>query len=426
MRIIEPNQPEAEEFAGAESREERLLEENAKLRQQVRELTAHPAAAKAPRPTSAVVWLVAIGIAVLLAVAFFVGYMPRFKRDSLMRAESQEQAQALPKVNVTKVVRSSATSELVLSGNIQPVTESPVLARADGYIKKRLVDIGDRVKTGQPMAEIEAPELDHQVSQARAAVRQTQAAFDEAQAKYDQGKANEELAGVTAARWKNLASKGAVSRQENDQYQAQYQAQIANLQALDKSIASARSNISSANANLDRLVELQGYQIVKAPFDGVVTLRNIDVGTLITGGNTLLYRVAQTDVLRTYVNVPQTDADAIRVGQPAGLSVSNLPGRQFTGTVTRTSNSLDPVTRTLLVEVQVRNSGDVLLPRHVHLGQFGQFSRQSSSIDPRRHAHRSVRRAAGRTGASGSHRSLPKDQHRPGLWRSLGSAHRPH
>jgi RND family efflux transporter MFP subunit len=116
---------------------------------------------------------------------------------------------------------------------------------------------------------------------------------------------------------------------------------------------------------------------VKAPFDGVVTLRNIDVGTLITGGNTLLYRVAQTDVLRTYLNVPQSDAEAIRVGQSAALSVSNLAERHFVGTVTRTSNSLDPVTRTLLVEVQVKNTGGVLLP-----GMYTLVDLSSSRRDP--------------------------------------------
>jgi multidrug efflux pump subunit AcrA (membrane-fusion protein) len=256
MHLIEPNQPETEELGEVRSTEERLRKENEELRQQLRELSPHPVAvAKPPHPSSAVIWMIAIGIVVLIAVGFYVGYMPRFRRDSTMLAESREQGVALPLVNVIKVVRSSGTSELILSGNIQPVTEAPILARADGYIRKRLVDIGDRVKAGQAMAEIEAPELDHQVSQARAAVRQTQAALDQAQANYNQGKANEELAGVTAQRWKNLASKGVVSRQENDQYQSQYQAQIANLDALDKGITSARSNVSSANANLDRLIE---------------------------------------------------------------------------------------------------------------------------------------------------------------------------
>ena len=148
-----------------------------------------------------------------------------------------------------------------------------------------------------------------------------------------QGKANAELARVTANRWKNLAGKGVVSRQENDQYQAQYEAQLANIDALDKAVNAAQSNVSAAEANVSRLDEVQSYRIVKAPFDGVVTLRNVDVGALVNAGSTLLYRIAQMDVLRTYVNVPQSYADSIRDGQAAQLTVSNLPGRRFAGSV---------------------------------------------------------------------------------------------
>ncbi len=319
----------------------------------------------------------ALGLLVLIAVAFFAGYIPRLRRETQIQTEARDQIDALPRVNVVAVTRSGATSKLELPGNIQAVTEAPILARADGYIKTRLADIGDHVKAGQLVAEIEAPELDQQVSQARANLQQAQAALDQANANYDQGKANKELAGVTARRWSNLASKGVVSRQENDQYQAQYLAQVASLQALEKAIAAARSNVTSVQANLSRLEELQGYKLVRAPFDGVITLRNVDVGTLITTGSTLLFRVAQTGVLRTYVNVPQTNADAIRTGQQAVLTVSNLPERRFAGTVTRTSNSLDPVSRTLLVEVQVHNTDGLLLP-----GMYTQVDLNSSRADP--------------------------------------------
>ena len=140
-----------------------------------------------------------------------------------------------------------------------------------------------------------------------------------------------ELARVTAERWSNLVARGVVSRQENDQYQAQYQAQVASVQALEKAIAAQRSNIAAAEANVARLDEMQGYRVVKAPFDGVITLRNVDVGALVNAGNTLLFRIAQTGTLRTYVNVPQTNASSIRPGQTAQLSVSNLPGRAVHG-----------------------------------------------------------------------------------------------
>src|SRR5262249_46402015 len=155
--------------------------------------------------------------------------------------------------------------EIVLPGNMQAFVDAPIFARASGYLKRWYFDIGACVKAGQLLAEIDAPELDHQVLQARANLQQARDAVDQANANYEQGKANEQLAQVTAQRWKDLVGRGVVSRQENDQYQAQYQSQIANVQALEKAISAARSNIASAEANLARLVELQGYKMVKAP-----------------------------------------------------------------------------------------------------------------------------------------------------------------
>jgi RND family efflux transporter MFP subunit len=265
----------------------------------------------------------------------------------------------------------------VLPGNIQAVTEAPILARADGYVKRRMVDIGDRVQAGQPVAEIEAPEVDQQILQARAALQQAQAAVEQAVATQTQGRTNMEIAHVTADRWKALAAQGVVSRQDNDQYQAQYQAQVANLQALEKAVAAARSNVTAAEANVARLNDVQGYRIVKAPFAGVITLRNVDVGALVTTGSTLLYRIAQTGDLRTYVNVPQTNAGSIRVGQRAQVTVSNLPGRRFTGSIARMADALDPATRTMLVEVQVPNPDGSLFP-----GMYAEVSFNSSRVDP--------------------------------------------
>jgi RND family efflux transporter MFP subunit len=280
-------------------------------------------------------------------------------------------------VEVISVKRAPSKSELQLPGSIQAVTEAPILARADGYVRKRTVDIGDRVRAGQEVAVIEAPELDQQVLQAQATLEQAQAALEQAQANYQQGKSNLELAKITAQRWGNLGAKGVVSRQENDQYQAQYQAQVSNQQALEKAISAQRSSIAAAEANLARLRNMQSYRVVRAPFDGVVTQRNVDVGALVNAGNTLLYRVAQTGTLRTYVNVPQASASSIHVGQTATLNVSNLPGRTFTGTVARTANSLDPATRTLLVELHVLNNDGVLLP-----GMYCQIAINSPRTNP--------------------------------------------
>jgi RND family efflux transporter MFP subunit len=185
-----------------------------------------------------------------------------------------------------------------------------------------------------------------------------------------------ELAHLTADRWKSLSAKGVVSRQENDQYQAQYQSRVANVQALEKAIAAQRSAIAAAEAGLARLRRMQSYLVVKAPFDGVITLRNVDVGALVTTGSTLLFRIAQTNTLRAYVNVPQTNSNSVIPGQAAQLSVSNLPGRHFAGKVARTANSLDPASRTLLVEVQVPNPDGTLFP-----GMYAQVDLSSARIN---------------------------------------------
>ena len=201
---------------------------------------------------------------------------------------------------------------LKLPGTMQALTEAPILARADGYLKRRVADIGDRVTAGQVLAEIDAPELDQQIHQAEAAIEQAQAAVEQAQASLAQGKANRELARITADRMKLLVEKGISPQQEGDQYQAQLAAQDANVQALEKAILAQRSNLAAVKANRARLEEVQGYRIVKAPFDGVVTVRNVDVGALVSTGSTLLYRIAQIGTLRTYVNVPQASVNAVR------------------------------------------------------------------------------------------------------------------
>lgn len=351
-----------------ETTEERLRKEVEDLKRQLREQkglvdgTAHSALKKPWHPSAITIWALFLGAVVLIVMAFFAGYIPLQKRNALIGSQAQEQEQAVPRVEVIEVGRSSPMSELQLPGNIEAVTEAPILARADGYVKRRMVDIGDRVQAGQPLAEIEAPELDQQLLQAKANLQQTQAALDQAQANEAQGKANLELAKVTASRWASLVAAGVVSKQDNDQYQSQYQAQLAGVQALEKAIAVQRANIAAAEANVTRLDQMQAYRVVKAPFAGVITLRNVDVGALVNSGSTLLYRIAQTGTLRTYVNVPQTNASSIHLGQPARLTVTNLPGRTFTGIVARTANSLDPSSRTMLVEVQVPNADGALLP----------------------------------------------------------------
>jgi RND family efflux transporter MFP subunit len=214
---------------------------------------------------------------------------------------------------------------------------------------------------------VEAPELDQQILQANAAVEQTRSAVQQAEAALEQGKANENLAKVTAGRWDNLQKRGVVSKQENDTYQAQYAAQQANVQALTKALSATRSNVAAAEANVERLKQLKTYQTVRAPFDGVITLRNVDTGALVNEGNTMLFRIAQTGSLRAYVNLPQSESENVHVGQHAILTIAEKVGQKFGGTVTRTSNALDPATRTLLTEVQVPNPAGALMP-----GMFAQ------------------------------------------------------
>ena len=325
------------------------------------------------RPSGLTITALVIGLVLLLAGAFVAGYVPLRKRDATVRAEADERARALPSMEVIRVGRAAGENDIQLPGTMQAITEAPILARADGYLKRRLVDIGDRVMAGQVLAEIDAPELDQQIKQVEASVAQAEAASEQAEANLEQGKANRDLARLNAERWKSLADQGIASKQETDQYQAQFAAQNANVLALEKAITAQRSNVAAAKANLSRLQEVQGYRLVKAPFDGVVTVRSVDVGALVNTGSTLLFRIAQTDKLRTYINVPQTSASSVRVGQPAVLTVSNLPGRVFHGNVARTANALDPANRTMLIEVAVPNPDGALFP-----GSFAEVTLSAS------------------------------------------------
>jgi len=347
--------------------EEQLRQEVARLRRELEEQKrargdAHSTLDHPRRPSGKKIVGLLLLVAIVFAGAFALGYLPYQKRQLQLVAEADAHKESLPEASFAIAQRGAASGTLILPGNIQAVTEAPILARAEGYVVRRYVDIGDRVTEGQLLADIEAPELDQQVLQARAAVEQVQADLERSTAALEQGKANEALARVTAARWDNLVKRGVVSKQENDQYQAQYQAQAASVRALDRAVAASKGSVAAAQANVARLTNLQNYLKVRAPFAGVITVRNVDVGALVNTGNTLLFRIAQTNPLRTYLNVPQANASDVHVGQEAALSTSELPDRKFKGTVTRTANALDPTSRTLLAEIQVPNPEGKLLP----------------------------------------------------------------
>jgi RND family efflux transporter MFP subunit len=359
------------------STEDQLRAEIDHLKRQIDDHKRAQAHSHVKRPSRSVILSILVVVAVVFVVAFFVGYVPKHRRELQLTAEANVQNETLPEVSVAKAMTGPSSGDLLLPGNIQAVTEAPILARAEGFIRKRFVDIGDRVTEGQLLAEIEAPEIEQQVRQAQAAVQQSQADLERSTAALEQGKANESLAKVTAGRWENLANRGVVSKQENDQYQAQYLAQAANVRALDHAVAAARGNVDALKANVQRLTEMLSYLKVRAPFAGVVTLRNIDVGALVNNGNTLLFRIAQTNPLRTYLNVPQSSASDVHVGQTAFLSTTDLPDRKFPGTVARTSNALDPSSRTLLVEVHVPNPDGKLIP-----GMYAQVNLNLPRRDP--------------------------------------------
>jgi RND family efflux transporter MFP subunit len=207
------------------------------------------------------------------------------------------------------------------------------------------------------------------LAQSKATIDQANAAVQQAQASLQQGQTNENLAQTTYDRFKKLADRGVISRQDIDTYQAQWTSQQANVQALDKAVVASRSNAAAAEANsaasqanLARLTDLNGYLTVRAPFAGIITVRNVDTGALVNSGSTLLFRIAQPDRLRIYLSLPQSEADSVLAGQKATLTIPDLPGRKFTGSVARTANSLDPQTRTLLTEVQLSNPTGELMP----------------------------------------------------------------
>jgi RND family efflux transporter MFP subunit len=379
MRHSESDLPPTEDLATVE---EKLRRENEELRRQLQALrgTPHNSAhvpANLWHPSRlTVVALVLVGLT-LLVIAFIGGYIPLHGREITIVNEARGRERAVARVGVIVVTSSSRDNGLQLPGNIQAITEAPVLARADGYLKERLVDIGDRVQAGQTLAIIEAPELDEQVRQAQASLAQARAAEGQAEANLEQGQSDLELSRVTAKRYANLVGNGSVSVQENDQYQAEYRSKLAALKALEQAVTVRHGAVTAAQADLARLENIRQYRVVAAPFTGIITLRNVDSGALVNHGSTMLFRIAQAGTLRIYVNVPQSHAGSVHTGDAATISVSNLPDQQFSGSVARTADALDPISRTLLVDVRVPNPNGILMP-----GMYAQVKLNSSRQNP--------------------------------------------
>jgi multidrug efflux pump subunit AcrA (membrane-fusion protein) len=353
----------------------------------------HAAAPKAGNRKPLYIFLLVFFCVFALVMVF--GFLSRRGDEKDTKRRAQEARDAKPVVETAIVQGATSAAGLVVPGTTIPLTEAYVYARANGYLRKRYVDIGDHVREGQLLATIDAPDLDAQVAQARQQVAQ-------AEQQLEQQKSQLALATVTVQRYRVLVQKGVFSRQDGDQQEANYSSQVAN-------VAAAQRNVEAYKANLEHQVALQSYEQVRAPFAGVVTQRNVDVGALVSaagatsggtasapqgqsssaGGTTQagqsnnagssgssstaatsaqspgqggpLFGIAQVQRLRILVSVPEGYAGAIRVGQKAPIAFQELPDAQLFAEVTRTADSIDPNTRTMLTELQIDNHGGKLI-----------------------------------------------------------------
>jgi RND family efflux transporter MFP subunit len=309
--------------------------------------------------------------AVVLAGALVAGTVARFRQKREVNAAAAEATTARPRVTVATAHTAGPDAERVLPGNAQPLLDAGLFARTTGYLKTRLVGIGDRVREGQLLAVIDTPDLDDQLNQAKANLEQARATLKLNEANYT-------LAKTILARSENINERGTgfVSREEVDQERATVGTSAANVE-------NARAAIQVNEAAVQRFTDLQAFEKITGPFPGVITARNVDTGDLITADSPAtsrdLYHIMRTDVLRVFVNVPQVFATGIRVGQGAAVYQRDDPPQQVPGKVTRTADALDPNTRTLLTEVQVPNPDNTLRPGMYLQVKFS-FSRVVPSV----------------------------------------------
>jgi RND family efflux transporter MFP subunit len=280
--------------------------------------------------------LIAVGAIILLGIGIYEGIRDRVDAEAALATETRETA--VPIVNIVHPAGNVPDQELLLPGQTVAFSDAPIYARTSGYLKRWTADMGAHVKQGELLAQIEAPELDQQLRQARADLATAQA--------------NAKLAGITAQRTESLLKSQSVSTQERDNAASAYIA--------DQSI------VVSRQADVERLEQLQSYENVFAPFDGVITVRNTDVGHLINAGAggpaAELFHLTAIKVLRVYVAVPETDSPAMQIGAIPTVTLDEYPGQTFQGTLVRTDNAINPTSRTLRVEVDVNNADGKLLP----------------------------------------------------------------
>jgi RND family efflux transporter MFP subunit len=306
--------------------------------------------------------LIGLGLTVVFLILLAAAVIPRVRGYRALAAAAQSVKTAVPGVTVGRPV-AATESGLTLAATTQAIQDTVIYARTSGYLRKRYVDIGDKVKAGQLLGEIESPEVDQQLKQAKADLKQSQRTLELQKATLD-------LARITMGRYQAADAEKAVAVEALDQ-------SVGAFRTAQASVAAAEANVESFRANVSRLEQLTSFQHVLAPFNGTIIQRNVDVGALITSGsptnNTAvaptsvtgtpngLFEVAQVDKLRVFVNVPQVVAPNVRTGLPVQLTVRGQQGAPVTASVTRTSSALDPGTRTLLVQIDVPNPSGRLL-----------------------------------------------------------------
>jgi RND family efflux transporter MFP subunit len=287
------------------------------------------------RPGKSLIWIV-FAVIIVLGIGIFFGIHSRASADTELAKVAD--ASSVPTVHVTHPVVGEQLQKVDLPGNVQAFNDTPIYSRTSGYLKKWYVDIGTHVKQGELMAEIETPEMDQQLMQAQGDLKTAQANLD--------------IAAITSKRWQNLLAKHAVSKQETDQAMSD--------------LSARQSAVSASEANVRRLQELQSFERVVAPFDGVVTARNVDIGSLIEAGANSgpkeLFHLAALNRLRVYIAVPEAYSSAVTNGAKVTLTEVDHPAETFTGVLTRNSNAFDPMSRTLTAEADVNNAKGLLLP----------------------------------------------------------------
>ena len=301
-----------------------------------------------PRVSGSRLVVLALVVVTVLGALFLVGYVPRRHEREGAAETAIDNTDVAPRVSVVRPIVGASTRSLALPGSIEPLEQTTIYPRANGYVRKWLVDLGDRVKEGQSLVEIETPELDQELLQAKAQLAQGDAAVTEA-------KTNRDLAKMEFDRATALVAAGVTSQQDLEQRRS-------TLASGESKVKVADAQRTAYDANMHRLEQLSAYARVVAPFDGVVVERKVERGALVTAGNsTPLFRIAATDPVRVFIQVPQNMAPSVHPEQRVKVVVREFPGRDFEGKVAHVSGALDPATRTLTVEVRVPNVDNALL-----------------------------------------------------------------